>query len=167
MNIRFNVVERSRPHFGWVEMISRISFTLALPTSNLNSFRGAALSHYEMGRLSLPFLCLFLARILIFLLLLISGNVYPNPGPVFLCSVCTGSVIWRSRSAQCSTCSTRVHLRCSPLFYSKFNALGSSHSWSCSPCCVSASRGPQTSSTVTSSLRNPLLRIPSLFNLVN
>ena len=63
-----------------------------------------------------------------------SGNVHPNPGPIFPCSVCTGNVTWRGKSVQCCACSKWVHLRCSQLSLSQFRALGSSHSWSCSPC---------------------------------
>ena len=60
-----------------------------------------------------------------------SGNVHPNPGPVFSCS---GNVTWWGKSVQCCACSKLVHLRCSQLSLSKFRALGSSHSWSCSLC---------------------------------
>ena len=63
-----------------------------------------------------------------------SGSVHPNPGPIFFCSVCAGNVTWRGKSVQCCTCSKWVHLRCSQLSLSKFRALDSSHSWSCSPC---------------------------------
>ena len=63
-----------------------------------------------------------------------SGNVHPNPGPIFSCSVCAGNVTWRGKSVLCCTCSKWVHLRCSQLSLSKFRALGSSHSWSCLPC---------------------------------
>ena len=72
-------------------------------------------------------------RLLIFLLLLMTGNVHPNPGPIFPCSVCAGNVTWLGKSVQCCTCSKWVHLRCSQLSLSKFRALGSSHSWSCPP----------------------------------
>ena len=82
-----------------------------------------------------------------------SGNVHSNPCLVFPCSVCTGNVTWRGRSVQCCTCSNWVHLKCSLLSYSRFRTLGSSHSWSCPPCCVSAFFGdPTPTSTVTSSL---------------
>ena len=37
-----------------------------------------------------------------------SGNVHPNPGPIFPCSVCAGNVTWRGKSVQCCTCSKRV-----------------------------------------------------------
>ena len=54
---------------------------------------------------------------------------------------------------QCCTCSNWVHLKCSLLFFSRFRTLGSSHSWSCPPCCVPAFFGdPTSTSTVTSSL---------------
>ena len=38
-------------------------------------------------------------------LLLMSGNVHPNPGPIFPCSVCAGNVTWRGKSVRCCTCS--------------------------------------------------------------
>ena len=63
-----------------------------------------------------------------------SGNVHPNPGPIFPCSVCAGNVTWRGKSVQSCTFSKWVHLRCSQLSLSKFRALGSSHSWSFPPC---------------------------------
>ena len=80
------------------------------------------------------FSCLSLARLrLLILLLLMSGNVHPNPGPFFLCSVCAGNVTWRGKSLQCCTCFKWVHLRCSQLSLSKFRALDSSRSWCCPP----------------------------------
>ena len=58
------------------------------------------------------FFSLALLRLLI-LLLLISGNVHPNLGPIFPCSECAGNVTWHGKSVQCCTCSKWVHLRCS------------------------------------------------------
>ena len=89
-------------------------FSLCCP---LNNRRRAAHSFLKIGRLFLLLLfscpSLALLRILILLLLLMSGNVHPNPGPIFPCSVC--GVTWRGKSVQCSTCSKLVHLRCSQL----------------------------------------------------
>ena len=60
-------------------------FRRATPLKNR---RRAARSLFEIGRLFSLFSCLSLARLLIFLLLLMSGgNVYPNPGSIFPCSV--------------------------------------------------------------------------------
>ena len=121
-----------------------------LPCSPLNHGRRVARSLFKIGLFSL-FSCLSLARLLI-LLLLMSDNVHPNPCPVFPCSVCAGNVTWRGRSVQCCTCSNWVHLKCSLLFFSRFRTLGSSHSWSCPPCCVPAFFGDSTpTSTVASS----------------
>ena len=39
---------------------------------------------------------------------------------------------------QCCTCSNWVHFMCSLLSFSRLKTLGSSHSWSCPPCCVPA-----------------------------
>ena len=81
--------------------------------------RRAAHSIYKIGRLFSLFLfscpTLALLRLLILLLLLMSGNVHPKPGPIFPCSVCAGNVTWRGKSVQCCTCSNWVHLRCSQL----------------------------------------------------
>ena len=63
-----------------------------------------------------------------------SGNVHPNPCPVFPCLVCAGNVTWWGKSVQCCTCSNWVHLKCSLLSFSRFRTLGSSHFWS-SPSC--------------------------------
>ena len=54
-------------------------------------------------------------RLLIFLLLLMSGNVQPNPGPIFPCSVGAVNVTWPGKSVQCCTCYKSIHLRCSRL----------------------------------------------------
>ena len=105
-------------------------FSLCWP---LNDRCREANSFFKIGRLFSLFL--FYASLALFrlfiLLLLMSGNVYPNPGPIFPCFVCAGNVTWRGKSVQCCTCSKWVSLRCSQLSLSKFRALGSSHSWSC------------------------------------
>ena len=72
-------------------------FSLCFP---LNDRKRAAHSFFKIGRLFSLFLfsCLSLALLglLILLLFLMSGNVYPNPGPIFPCSVCAGNVTWRA-----------------------------------------------------------------------
>ena len=74
-------------------------FSLCCP---LNDRRRAAHSFFKIGRLFPLFLfscpSLALLDLLILLLLLMSGNVHPNPGPVLSCSVCAGNVTWRSKS---------------------------------------------------------------------
>ena len=109
-------------------------FSLCCP---LNDHRRAAHSFFKIGRLFSLFLfscpSLALLCLLILLHLLMSGNVHPNPGPIFPRSVCAGNVTWRGKSVLCCTCFKWVHLRCSQLSLSKLRALGSSHSWSCFP----------------------------------
>ena len=106
----------------------------------------------------LPFSCptLALFRLLILLLLLMSGNVHPNPGPILPCSVCAGNVTWRGKSVQCCTCSKWVHLRCSQLSLSNFRAPGSSHSWSCLPCRNTVTPYSDSSDTYTSTVQSGL-----------
>ena len=53
--------------------------------------------------------------ILISMLLFISDDIYPNPGPIDPCSVCSRRVTWGNRSIQCTNCSLWVHLFCSGL----------------------------------------------------
>ena len=144
INSRLNVVVRSPTPFGlgrhgcWPFRGSQLPRALPfifLLWCPLNYRRRAAHSFFKIGRLFSLFLfscpSLALLRLLILLLLLMSGNVHPKPGPIFPCSVCAGNVTWRGKSVQCCTCCKWVHLRCSQLFLSKFRALDSSHSWSC------------------------------------
>ena len=138
INSRFNV--RSPTPFGlgrnecWTSQGSQLPRALPFIFSLcclLNDRRRAAHSFFKIGRVFfLFFSCPSLARLrlLIFLFLLMSGNVHPNPGPIFPCSVCAENVAWRSKSVQCCTCSKWVHLRCSQLSLSKFRALDTSHS---------------------------------------
>ena len=146
INSRFNVVVRSMAPFGlgrndcWSSRESQLPralpfiFSLCCP---LNDCRRAAHGFFKIGCLFSLFLFsspyLSLLHVLILLLLLMSGNVHPNPGPIFPCSVCAGNVTWLGKSVQCCACFKWVHLRCSQLSLSKFRALGSSHSWSCPP----------------------------------
>ena len=77
-------------------------FSLCCP---LNDCRKAAYSFSEIDRQSFSFSCLVHARLrlLILLLLLMSGNVHPNRGPIYPRSVCARNVTWRGKSVQCCT----------------------------------------------------------------
>ena len=163
---RLNVVVRSPTPFGlgrngcWPSPGSQLPralpyiFSLCCP---LNDRRWAAQSIYKIGRLFSLFLLSCptpaLLRLLI-LLLLMSGNVHPNPGPIFPCSVCAGNVTWRSKSVLCCTCSKWVHLWCSQLSLSKFRTLGSSHSWSCFPCRNTMTPSSDSSDMYTSTVES-------------
>ena len=113
-----------------VTLVTPLHFSLCCP---LNDRRKAAHSIFKIGRLFSLFSCPSVARLRLFFLflLLMSGNVHPNPDPIFHCSVCAGNVTWWGKSVQCCTCSKWVHLRCSQLSLSKFRTLSSTHSWSC------------------------------------
>ena len=156
-----------RPRLDWVEMAvglpegpsypghSPFIFLLCCP---LNDSRRAAHSIYKIGRLFSLFLfscpTLALLRLLILLLLLMSGDVHPNPCPIFPCSVCAGNVTWWGRSVQCCICSKWVHLRCSQLSLSNFRSLGSSHSWSCFLCRNTVTPSSDSSDTYTSTVES-------------
>ena len=77
--------------------------------------------------------------ILIFMLLLISGDINPNPGPIDPCSVCSRRVTWGNISVQCTNCSLWVHLSCSSLSPADFCKISPGHSWTC-PMCPSSSQ---------------------------
>ena len=155
INSHLNVVVRSPTPFGlrrngcWTFRGSQLRWVLSfifLLCCPLNDRRRAAHSFLKIGRLfSLSlFSCPSLARprFLILLLLLMSGKVHPNPGPIFPCS---GNVTWWGKSVQCYTCSRWVHLRCSQLSLSKFRTLDSSHSWSFPLLCPHSSGAPWSS----------------------
>ena len=115
INSRLNVVVRSPTPFGlgrnscWPSRGSQLpqvlpfTFLLCCP---LNDRRRAAHIIYKTGCLFSLFLfsCPTLA-LLRLLILLMSDNVHPNPGPIFPCSVCAGNVTWQGKSVQCCTCS--------------------------------------------------------------
>ena len=83
--------------------------------------------------------------ILISMLLLISGDIRPNPGPIDACSVCSRRVVtWGNRSIQCTNCSLWVHLSCSGLSPADFRKISPGHSWTC-PMCPSSSSQPLSS----------------------
>ena len=98
-------------------------------------------------------------RLLILPLLLIRGNVHPNPGhihnnsrpryPCFICHLDVGR-----GSLQCSTCLKWVHFHCSSLTRADFRticATGTAVIWRCSACCPQSQTGShtQTNSPVT------------------
>ena len=167
INSRLIVVVRSPTPFGlgrngcWPSRGSQLPwalpfiFSLCFP---LNDCRRAAHRFFKIGRLFSLFLfscpSLALLRLLILLLLLMSGNVHPNPNLIFPCSVCTGNVTWRGKSVQCCTCFKWVHLRCSQLSLSQFRALGSSHSWSCPPCRITVTPSSDSSDMYTSTVQS-------------
>ena len=81
-------------------------------------------------------------RLLILALLLISGNVHPNPGPIsnhphprYPCSICHLDV--GRDSLQCSACLKWVHFLCSSLTRADFRticAAGTTVGWRCPAC---------------------------------
>ena len=113
INICLIVVVRSPAPFGlgrngcWPSRGSQLPWALPFTFSLcclLNDRKRAVHSFFNIGRLfSLSSHALL--RLLIFLLLLMSGNVHPNPGPIFPCSVCAGNVTWQGKSVQRRTCS--------------------------------------------------------------
>ena len=68
---------------------------------------------------------------------------------------------------QCCTCSNWVHLKCSLLSFSRFRTLGSSHSWSCPPCCVPVFLEVPHLPALCLSPRTPPAVIPPLLNLAH
>ena len=83
--------------------------------------------------------------ILISMLLLISGDIHPNPGRIDHCSVCSRRVTWGNRSIQCTGCSLWVHLSCSGLSPADFRKISPGHSWTCPMCPSSSQPSPSLS----------------------
>ena len=95
-----------------------------------------------------------------------SGNVSSYLGFIFPCSVFDGNVTWRGRSVQCCTCFKWVHFRCSLSFF-RFKTLGSSHFWSCPPCCALLLVKVPHLPTLRLALLTPPACILSLFHLAS
>ena len=92
-----------------------------------------------------------------------SGNVCPNSGFIFSCSLCDGNVTWGGRSVRRCTCLKWVDLGFNFLFSSDFNSFSSFHSWICSTCYILVSARRQHFTTTVSSVSGfsslyPLLR---------
>ena len=79
------------------------------------------------------------------MLLLISGDIHPNPGPIDPCFVCSRRVTWGNRSIQCTNCSLCVHLSCSGLSAADFRKISPGHSWTCPMCLLSSQPLPSLS----------------------
>ena len=110
INNRLNVVERSPTPSKWLLAFPRVPGTRGtplyisamLPPEQQQKGSSQLLQNWSPV-FSFFFSCpsLSLLRLLILLLLLMSGNVHPNPGSIFPCSVCAGNVTWRGKSVQC------------------------------------------------------------------
>ena len=116
-----------------------------------------------------PFQCL-----LILALLLISGNVHPNSGPIsnnprsrYPCSICHLDV--GRDSLQCTACLKWVHFPCSSLTHADFRticATGTAVGWRCRACCPQSQTAPPTHTnsliTTPASPPPPIPGFPSL-----
>ena len=83
------------------------------------------------------------------MLLLISGDIHPNPGPIEPRSVCSLSVTGRNRLIQCANCSLWVHLSRSDIFPADFKKIYPGHSWTCPMCPSSSQTSSSCSQTVS------------------
>ena len=74
--------------------------------------------------------------VVLFLLLLLSENVYPNPGPVkFLCIICCKPVKSNQDGMECSSCSSWCHRTCDGMSKEEYIALFiSDDDWFCCHC---------------------------------
>ena len=70
----------------------------------------------------------------LFLLLQMSGDVHPNPGPAtkYPCPVCACNITSRRVSYQCNLCSGWVHTKCSGILNAA--QYRRSSDWACGPC---------------------------------
>ena len=107
-----------------------ISSTFFLTTSSNPFFHPKLLLYLSHSPLSL-----------ILMLLLISGDIHPNPGPIDPCSVCSRRVTWGKRSVQCPTV-LWVHLSWSGLSPADFRKISPGHSWTCPMCPFSSQLSP-------------------------
>ena len=77
---------------------------------------------------------------LIFAIILISGDICPNPGPAAVrhpCAVCSKHVRKNQKGISCSNCNQKTHLKCSnfpPDLYNEFHPQESEFFFRCEKC---------------------------------
>ena len=114
----------------WLLAFSRTQLPRALPIHKSFFLHAVPRTTAEEQHVA----CLNGCSFSLFCLLLISGNVRRNLGPVFSFSMCAANITWRGSSMRCCTSFKWIHLRCTLLSFSIFNNLGSFNSRSCPPC---------------------------------
>jgi len=67
-------------------------------------------------------------------LLLLAGDIHPNPGPVWLCPACSRNAA--KGSVLCTTCNQWWHLSCAGIRYSRNLSAG----WTCQPCSTTSTQ---------------------------
>ena len=83
-------------------------------------------------------------------MLLISGDIYPNPGPIDPCSVCSCWVTWGNKSVQCPNCvHFWVYLSCFGLSRADFQKIFAGYCWTCPMCSSFSQTSPSSSQTVS------------------
>ena len=92
----------------------------------------------------LPLYLSYPPLLLILMLLLISSDIHPNPGPIDPCSICSHRVTWRNRLIQCTNCPLWAHLSCSGLSLTYFCKISSRHPWTCPMCPPSSQTSPHS-----------------------
>ena len=78
------------------------------------------------------------------LLLLMAGDIHPNPGPtaMYPCPVCARHVTSRGLNYRCTRCTGWVHAKCSGLLdAAQFRR---NKDWTCDPCSASKTHKPTT-----------------------
>lgn len=72
------------------------------------------------------------------ILLLVTGDVEPNPGEKYICSPCQRTIAVTHREILCSSCNSRFHTKCGPSKkYYKHPKNAAVH-WTCSLCHLKA-----------------------------
>ena len=70
------------------------------------------------------------------IILLLSGDLHPNPGPKNIkspCGVCSKACTWKQKAVACDECQTWYHIKCMNMNSVIYNALNSI-SWYCCSC---------------------------------
>ena len=101
---------------------------------------------------------LYLSHLFLLFILLICGDIHPNPYPIDPCSVCSHRVTWGNRSIQCANCSLWVHLSCSGLSPADLWKIFPKHTWTFPMCPSSSQASPSSSQTVSLSSSSNTLK---------
>ena len=135
--------ESSCPNRCNISDFELISSSVCKPLTTSKNGQRKFGEHYtnEHTELSFPIILRPSIKSCVCLILIRSGDVATNPGPVLRkpkhpCPVCSKGVIASSKAAECSSCGQKTHIRCLPAAINKsFNILNQKlYKYTCEKC---------------------------------
>lgn len=135
-HIEQNVIDIGQYHSITICVATPHSLVLAMSSTSLDKYsRAGSLKGYA----NRPTMSVSVKeKTLVTLLLILSGDCHPNPGPIkHPCGLCDKPVAKNHRAVLCNTCSKWSHIKCSGISleeYKKLQISNATEKWYCSSC---------------------------------